>query len=327
VAGALGSTVLNEVAARPPAGPQVRPHAQGPALGAFAPLILTMILWGSAFAASSLAIDAVGHEVAASLRYGIAAIVMVGVLAVTGRGAPPLSRRTWVRLVLAGAVGIAIYNRLFFQGLALAPAIDGSSTMPVMSPVFTAALVTILARERPTPRRLAALATGLSGAVLFLLSAPVDGDHPQRLLGDLFYLGAAFCWAVYTLMGRRLMTLADPFRVSTWAMVFGSLMLTAVALPELGHLDWAAVPGNVWLGIGYLALLPTALGYALFYRGVRDVGPTTASMMMFLVPVFGALGAMLLLGESLHGLQLLGAVTMAAGAFLAIISTGSSRAR
>jgi drug/metabolite transporter (DMT)-like permease len=292
-------------------------------LRALLPLVVTMLFWGSAFTASSLAVGHVGHQVAAALRYGVAAIVMVAVLAFTGRGAPPLTRRAWGWMVVAGALGIAIYNGIFFAGLSLAPAIDGSSIMPVMSPVFTAALALIVRRERPTRMRLGALVAGLAGAAFFLRSTTVDAAYPDRVLGDLLFLSAAFIWAIYTLMARRLMSLADPFRVTTWAMVFGGLILAVWAAPALATTDWTAQPPDLWLEILYLAVLPTALGYALYNRGVRDVGPTTASIMMFLVPITGAGMAVLLLGQHLEPGQLLGAITMAVGALLAILSTGA----
>ena len=71
--------------------------------------------------------------------------------------------------------------------------------------------------------------------------------------------------------------------------------------------------------------MPTAIGYALYYRGVRDVGPTTASIMMFLVPISGATMAVILLGQTLQGGQILGALTMAGGALLAVLSTRARR--
>jgi drug/metabolite transporter (DMT)-like permease len=260
------------------------------------------------------------------MRYGIAAVAMLLWLRFargSSEPAPPLTRRTWGWFALAGLVGIAIYNGLFFLGLSLAPAIDGSSIMPVMSPVFTAVLASVVVRERPGPLRLGALALGLGGALIFLLAGRVTADHPQRLLGDVIFLAAAFCWAIYTLMGRRLMGMADPFRVTTWAMTFGALILTAWAAPALVAIDWTGLPADFWLEIVYLALLPTAVGYALYYRGVRDVGPTTASIMMFLVPISGASMAVLLLGQGLAPIQLVGALTMAGGALLAVLSTGA----
>ena len=311
---------------RADAKPFVAPGSHGsqathPPLAAFGPLVLTMVLWGSAFSVSRLAIDDVGRAPAAALRYGLGAIVMLVLLKVTSRGAPSLSRHTWSRFFVAGAIGIALYNALFFVGLSLAPAIDGSSIMPVMSPVFTVTLVMIVARERPSALRVGALALGLGGAMVFLLTGPADAAYPQRVLGDAFYLAAAFCWAIYTLMGRRLMTAAEPFRVSTWAMVFGAILLTVWAAPGLTAIDWPALPTDFWVEIIYLAVLPTALGYALYTRGVRDVGPTSASIMMFLVPISGAILAYVLLGQSLEGLQIVGALTMAFGALLAVLST------
>lgn len=306
-------------------GGTTAPHGH-PSARALAPLVLTMVFWGSAFSVSSLALRHVGPQPAAALRYGVAAVLMLAWLRF-GRGSsepvPPLTRRQWGWFALAGLIGIAIYNGLFFLGLSLAPAIDGSSIMPVMSPVFTATLVSLVARERPGPLRLGALALGLGGAVIFLLSSSVTTEYPQRLLGDTIFLAAAFCWAIYTLMGRRLMGMAEPFRVSAWAMTFGGLFLGLWAAPELLAIDWTALAPDFWLEILYLALLPTAIGYALYYRGVRDVGPTTASIMMFLVPVSGATLAVVLLGQTLAPAQLLGALTMAAGALLAVLSTGA----
>ena len=156
-------------------------HHAHPPLRALAPLVLTMVLWGSAFSVSSLALDHVGHQTAAALRYSFAAILMLAFLRFGMRSAEPvapLSRRAWGWFALAGLIGIAIYNGLFFLGLSMAPAIDGSSIMPVMSPVFTATLVTIVARDRPGPLRLGALALGLGGATIFLLSGQVTAEHP-----------------------------------------------------------------------------------------------------------------------------------------------------
>ena len=112
---------------------------------------------GSAFQRLfSLALDHVGHQAGAALRYAVAAILMLAFLRFGMRSAEsvaPLSRRAWGWFALAGLIGVALYNGLFFLGLSMAPAIDGSSIMPVMSPVFTAALASVVARERPGPLR------------------------------------------------------------------------------------------------------------------------------------------------------------------------------
>ena len=192
--------------------------------------------------------------------------------------------------------------------------------------MFTATLVTLVARERPTRLRLGALALGLGGAIIFLLSAPVDAAVPPTASwATRSSLAPRSAGPIYTLMGRRLMSTADPFRVSTWAMTFGGLFLAVWAAPELVRIDWTALPPDFWLEIGYLALLPTALGYALYYRGVRDVGPTTASVMMFLVPISGATLACSCWARRCRAARSLGALTMAGGALLAVLSTRARR--
>lgn len=293
-------------------------------VGSYLPLLFTMITWGSAFSFSRLALQHIGPFPAAMLRYGLAAIVLLAATAIAERGVPRIPAGMGRRLFLGGLVGVAIYNGIFFFALSLAPAVDGAAIMPVTSPIATAAMALVVSRERPRPLRLLALAIGVAGAAIYLWSvwsAGPDPAHPYRLVGDLLFLFTASLWGVYTLMGRSLMAAAGPARVTAWTMASGAVILAVVAFPQAIQTDWAAQPLDLWLEIAYLGIVPTALGYALYYRGVRDVGPTTAVVLMFLIPVVGILGATLILGDRIGGLQLLGSATMAAGAFLAILST------
>ncbi|MFO1540168.1 MAG: DMT family transporter [Chloroflexota bacterium] len=295
-------------------------------LVAWVPLIATMVSWGLAFSFSRLSLQAIGPGPAAMLRYGLAALVLLGALAVVDRGIPRIPRGMGVRLAVAGIIGVGVYNGLFFLGLSMAPAVDGASIMPVTSPIATAAIALVIARERPGRMRLAALALGVVGAAIYFVSVPVTAAYPDRLLGDLLLFAAAAIWGAYTLMGRPLMAVAGPMRVTTWAMAAGACVFVVAALPSAIEVDWAAQPADVWLWIGYLGIVPTALGYSLYYRGVRDVGPTSAVVVMFLVPIAGIGGAILILGDTIGGLQLLGSATMAVGAVLAVLSTLPARA-
>jgi len=294
-------------------------------LGAYLPLLFTMVSWGLAFSASRLALQHVGPLPAAMLRYGLAAIVLLGALAVADRGLPRVPRGMGRRLIVGGIVGVGIYNALFFLGLSMAPAIDGAAIMPVTSPIATAAFALLATRERPRPLRLLALAVGVCGGALYLVSVPVTAEYPLRIVGDLLFLFTASLWGVYTLMGRGLMAVAGPMRVTSWTMATGAVLIALIALPDALRTDWAAQPPDFWLEILYLGLIPTALGYSLYYRGVRDVGPTGTVVLMFLIPIMGITGATLILGDRITGMQLAGSATMAVGALLAVLSTSPPR--
>ncbi|MFD1050957.1 DMT family transporter [Kibdelosporangium lantanae] len=99
-------------------------------------LLITMVLFGTAFPSSKFVVADLPHHVAAMLRFGGAAVVLVLLMRVRRDGA----RFSWRDLGIAGAVGLIGvfgYNLFFFWGLTQAPAIDGSVIVPVMSPVIT----------------------------------------------------------------------------------------------------------------------------------------------------------------------------------------------
>lgn len=287
-------------------------------------LTLNMALWGSAFPLSKAAVETVPHQVAALLRFGFGGLAMLAWLLATG-GRLSVSRRDLGRTAIAGALGVFGYNTLFFWGLSLAPSIDGSILVPVFAPVLTTAFTVLIQRQRTSAARAAGLALGIGGAVVFLLGVGGLSDR-QRLLGDLVYVAAAVSWAAYTLVSKRMLT-GDPVRATALATMSGSVMLGIVALPAATTVAWTGLSGGFWLVVAYLAIGPTAVAYVFYYRGVRAVGPATASAMMFLSPVFGAGGAALFLGEGLGWIQGAGAMLMLVGAWLAVSGRVRLRAR
>ncbi|SCF35593.1 Permease of the drug/metabolite transporter (DMT) superfamily [Micromonospora echinospora] len=281
-------------------------------------LLTTMALFGSAFASSKVVVGHLPHQVAAVLRFGGGAVILLLItLAISRRGTGTFSWRDALRAGAVGLLGVFGYNVFFFWGLSLAPSIDGSVIVPVLSPVITTAVMLVVSRERPSSSRLTGLLLGLGGAVVFFLGAGVAIDS-RRLTGDLVYLAGAVAWAAYSITSKRVLNRMDPLRATTSGTVVGALALAVFAAPSVGDADWSAVPGHVWVNVVYLAVGPTAVAYLFYYRGLRAVSPTTATVMMFSSPLFGITCSVAFLGESFHALQVVGALIMLVGALLAV---------
>lgn len=304
----------------PTSPPLTRHRRRAPYLG----LVLTMVLWGSAFPASRWAVEQVPHSVAAALRFTGGSLVLLALCAVI-----PATRRTTRRGLLtacaAGLVGVFAYNVLFFWGVSLAPASDGSVVFPALTPVFTTLVLVATGRERARPARFAGLGLGLAGAAAFCVASGTAANGTDRLLGNVVFAVAAGVWTTYTLLNRTLLTSVDPLRAVTAATCAGSAALALLAVPDLGEVPWTHLSGGFWAVLAYLAIGPTSISYVLFTRGVRDTGAGTASVMMFLVPVFGTAFSFLLLDESFTALQAVMSLVMLAGAYLAVVSSGSGQ--
>ena len=282
-------------------------------------LTLTMALFGSAFTGSKVLASAVPPEVAALLRFGCGAVVLLCWLGFTGRGFG-LSGSEWSRILLAGGLGVFAFNALFFWGLHLAPSVDGSIIVPVLSPVLTAGVAVLFLGDSMSGTRSVGLVVGVAGAVLFLVSVNGADAGADRLLGDLAYMMGAAVWTGYTLIGRRILVGIDPLKAIALATAAGSLMLSALAAPKVASVQWGDLSVGFWVTVAYLAVGPTAIAYVGYYQGIRSVGPASASIMMFLVPVFGVTSGVVFLDESLTAPQAVAGLLMFVGALLAVLN-------
>ncbi|RVX41313.1 drug/metabolite transporter (DMT)-like permease [Nonomuraea polychroma] len=287
-------------------------------------LVTTMLLWGSGFSSSKVIVDHLPHSVVAVLRFGGGALTLLVALRLSrrdgeGGGRRRSSPQDWARAAGAGVLGVFVYNLLFFWGLSLAPAIDGSTIVPVMSPVLTTAFLLVTRQDKASAARVAGLACGAAGAAIFFVgSGGAAGGGQVRLAGDLLFLLSAGCWAGFTLLGRRVLAGIEPLRATTYATVSGAVLLAIYSAPAAVEVAWHDVPAYVWLNVVFVALGPTAVANLLYYRGVQAVGPASASIMMFLVPVVGTACSALLLDESFGAVQAVGAAVLSVGAVLAV---------
>ncbi|WP_101257902.1 DMT family transporter [Streptomyces barkulensis] len=303
------------------------PAAAGPGAAPYLNLLVTMVMFGSAFASSKVVVGAMPHEVAAALRFGGGGLLLILLAAFLRTRSAPIGRAAAVRAGLAGLLGVLAYNVFFFWGLSLAPSLDGSIIVPVLSPILTTAALVLLGREKASWVRITGLAVGASGALVFFIGIGGDATGSSRLTGDLVFVAGAACWAAYSILSKSLLAGVDPLRATAWSTGAGGLGLVLLAVPEAGDVSWQAVPGPVWANVVFLAVGPTAIAYLFYYRGLRSVSPSAATIMMFTVPVFGAFFSTVFLGESFTGLQLVGTLIMLGGALFATLGARPPRRR
>lgn len=293
-------------------------------------LTTTMVLWGSGFSSSKEVVEHLPHPVVATLRFGGGALMLLAALRFSRRdragnraGVGARDRRTsprdWARAAGAGVLGVFAYNVVFFWGLSLAPAIDGSTIVPVMSPVLTTSFLLVMRKEKASVARIAGLSAGAVGAVVFFLGTAGDvSAGNDRLAGDALFLLSAACWAAFTLTGPRVLAGIEPLTATTYAMLTGAILLGVYAAPSAVDVVWSDVPASAWLNLAFVAIGPTAVANLFYYRGIRAVGPASASIMMFVVPIFGIACSAVFLGESFGTVQAVGAAVLLIGAVLAV---------
>jgi drug/metabolite transporter (DMT)-like permease len=277
-------------------------------------LTLTAVLFGGTWVAGKLGVESIPPLTLAAFRFSLASLLLLAWVA----RLPVRPQRATLRdlpLILAlGSTAVAGYNVLFLYGLKLAPASDGAIIVPGLAPVLTAALAWPVLKERMSPARAAGLGVALLGLVLVM--NPAGEQDRNRLLGDLLFLFGAGCWAIYSLIGKSAIARFGAVGATLYATLSGALMLLPFAVLERGWIPLAAAPLQAWLGVLYLAVFGTVLAFVFFYEGVSRIGAARASAFAFLVPIFGVLSSVALLGERLSALTLAGGLLVLAGLWL-----------
>lgn len=280
-------------------------------------LLATTTFWGSAFVTSKIAVAVVPPSVAAFIRFGLGAIfsiLLLRFLHSRDQTVQAIPDGSWRRVIILGLVGVAAYNVLFFWGLAFSYASDGSMIIPVLSPAITVILAAVFLRERIGLQQVTGLILTLIGSIVFFSAVGFQGGvNSHRIIGDLFFLAAAACWSVYTLLGKKILQMVSPLWATAYAMLFGSIVLGILALPDIVKVHWSNLSPGFWVNQFYLALFPSVLANWFYYLGVKEIGPSKAAVFMYIVPVSGLVLAGLILGDVLTYVQLFGSVIMVFG--------------
>lgn len=307
-------------------------------------LVAAAAVWGGSFAVGKVLVGEVDPFVVAWVRFLVAsAAFAVGETVLGLRARQAAGRRataaepaaavpsgrapTWRDWALLGLTGVFGYNAFFFYGLTLTTATE-SSLICAFAPVVTALIGLAFLGEKPSPRKTAGIALSVLGVALVILGAaapaPVaaaGGLSPWgRLVGDLLMLASVLCWAIYSLVGKRVLEGTSAFTATARATYWGAAFFTVSVVLRLGR-AWPAPalsllqPGRL-PGLLYLALVCTVFGFVAWYRGLEATEVSTAAVFLNLIPVSTLIIAALTLGERLTGTQLGGGALVVAGVTL-----------
>ncbi|MET7478833.1 EamA family transporter [Streptomyces sp. NPDC005648] len=218
----------------------------------------------------------------------------------------PLGRR--VRRAVVSGVGLAVFQTAYFAAVQATGLAVGTVVTLGAGPVLIALGARVTLGERLGRGGLAAVTGALVGLAILVLGS---GGAAVRPAGVLLALLSAAGYCVLTLLtrwwGRH--GDADASDTSVGAFAVTALCLLPFAVSE-GLVPHTTDPARtLWL-LAYIAAVPTALAYALYFAGAAVVRSATVSVIMLLEPVSAAVLAIVLLGEHLTAATLWGTLVM-----------------
>lgn len=282
-------------ATQPPAS---RTRALGAGLygRAYPLLALTTFAWGGNAVAARLAVGEISPMLLTTARWAIVLAILLPFVAGPMRSAWPAIRADLRYLVPMAALGFTSFNAMLY----IAASYTGAINITILQGAIPI-LVLLGARLVYGTRVTLLQILGMGVTLVGVAAVAAQGDLRSLLAlrfnpGDVLMVVACVLYAGYTLGLRRRPPLPPLVFFGVMAVI---AFLTSLPLAAIEFAMGATVvPGRLGLGILlYVALMPSLLAQLFFMRGVELIGPGRAGLFVNLVPVFGALLAVLVLAE------------------------------
>lgn len=269
-------------------------------------LVALAVIWSASFVFIRVLAPPLGPVWTATLRVLIAGVALVAGLRLAGVDANV--GRHWRAYLVVGLVNSASPFLLFSWAALTLPA-SYLVILNAASPMFAALAAAIWLGERLSGAKVAGLAIGAAGVALVSRAGPL-APTPEVLLAVVASLGGALCYAIAGVWLKRHGSGLQPMAIAGWSQVGASaaLLPVAAAAPLPGPVTTAVVANLL-----ALSLVCSGIAYLIYYQLIRDIGPTRAMTVTFLMPALGMLWGVLFLGEAVNATMLAGAGLVIAG--------------
>lgn len=266
-------------------------------------------IWGGMYVVSKVVLEIIPPFSLVTIRLVLGAVTLAIILHL--KGFPKTSWADILRILGVGFVGYGVSLSLQFLGTKLSTAANGSLVTSA-TPAFVLLFAWMLLKEKITGRRLLALFLATLGviAVIDPRSAQLD---PELFLGNLFLIGAAVTWALYSVLVRKVTQNTDVLLFSTIAFLGGLPVTIPAGAWELSTTSVGEITLGVIGGILFLGIISTALAMVLWNTAFAYVDASLASLTFFAQPVVGTLLGWLFLNEKITPLFLLGGLLIGIG--------------
>lgn len=265
-------------------------------------LILLSIFWGGSFFFVEIALHDFQPFTLVFLRVTLAALILIGVVYISGQRMPA-SFRVWGAFLVMGALNNAIPFSLIVWGQTRIDS-GAASILNATTPIFAVILAHIFTSdERLTLRKFAGVLIGFLG-VYIMMQPELKGGFSWRGLGQVAVLGATVSYGCAGIFGKRFKKIS-PVVNSAGMLVCSSIMMfpLAIILDSPLSLSPSSEAAAAVFGI---AIISTAMAYLLYFRILAAAGATNVLLVTFLIPISALLLGVGVLGEVIKVLEYLG---------------------
>ncbi len=279
-------------------------------------MVMSTIFWAGAFIAGKIGIREFPPFSLAFFRFFFAAIIIFGIMIRYEKKDWRLRGKDWGPVILLGFIGMFGYHVLFFSALQYTSAVN-SSMIGATNPLITSILAAFFLNENFGIKRLGVVLIAFSGVVLTLTNG--DSSVLKNFAfnkGDLLMLVAVLCWAVYSIISRKVMYRYSPLILTSYSFLVCLILLFPFVLWEKPLIYLPQVSWKGWSAVLYMSIFASVIGYLVQQMSIKEIGASKTAAFINLVPVFSIILSAVILHEKVTIFKLLSAAIIISGVYL-----------
>lgn len=284
-------------------------------------LVLAPLAWAGNVIAGKLAVGELDPMILSASRWILATLIATPFCLSHVRRDWNIIKPALPLLILLGVIGFSIFNALMYIAMNHTSGINASMEQALI-PIIVMIGNFLVFKVRATPLHIIGVALTIIG-VLYItthgeLASILSLDLNQ---GDAMIIGACILYAIYSLLLRYRPAIhwLSFLYVTTLSAAVSAVIIAAILgqSPVAIITTMAGASVQSWLIVLYTAVIASILAQLFYARGVSLIGPNRASLFINLIPIFGAVMSVLILGETMQPFHLIAAVFIICGIGLA----------
>jgi drug/metabolite transporter (DMT)-like permease len=292
-----------------------------------ASLGFVILIWAINFIAAKIGLRSLPAMTLASFRVVLAGAVMLPfylfclrlpafAAAAKNRGREVTLRDLWTFLYM-GFFGVTINQVCFTVGLRYT-SVSHAAVIVGMGPIYTLIFAVLFKLESATWRKAIGTAMAFAGIAVMASENGISA-HSASVLGDAITMTGSIGFAMYVVLGKRLVGRYDPLTMAAFSHYAGGLIVLPVAIYRavtLGSADhWRAIAWTGWAAMLYMAIFSSAIAYVFYFWLLGYLEASRLSAFTYLLPVVATILGILWLGEKGSWDQALGGALALGGVY------------
>jgi drug/metabolite transporter (DMT)-like permease len=279
-------------------------------------LSLTALFWAGNFVLGRGVHEYIPPIALAWTRWCLATLIIVPFAIPHLKRDWPVIRANLPILLFFGIIGVGAFNTLSYTGLNYTTALN-ALVLQSSGPILIVLMSFFIFGDRISPRQALGITCSFTGVLVMVARGDFSVLASFELnRGDLLLLAALGLWGLYTAYLRKRPAIHWlSFTATTF--LIGALINTPFYAWEHLTVRQLHFDAQTLAAIAYVSIFPSVLAYICFNRGVELIGANRAGVCLHLVPLFGAVLAITLLGEEPRAYHFIGIALILAGVTLA----------